>query len=286
MKTIYKTNESKNATLKLYNAQITKLGYPYIDIYVNTSFGETHLIETGNLNGKPLLVFHGGNSTTAYNLLACQFLLSDFHIYAVDIIGHPGKSAETCLPPYGYSYGKWANEVVCKLGFEKIRCFGGSFGGGVLAKFMCVAPNKIEKSVLVVPSGINNAFPISSIKMMIPLVKYLCTKNDAYIKQTALFMSITEDVLDTDTLDTVKNSFDHVKTKVGMPSNVSAKLMKQCCAPTLVMASEKDCLFPAKKVLRRAKTMIPNVVTYELKNRGHMHLLTEQEKTMIIEFLK
>lgn len=140
--------------------------------------------------------------------------------------------------------------------------------------------------MLVVPSGINNAFPISSIKMMIPLLKYLHTKDDTYIKQTALFMSITEDVLDTDTLDTVKNSFDHVKTKVGMPSNVSAKLMKKCNAPTLVMAGEKDYLFPAKKVLKRAKAIIPNVVTYELKNRGHMHLLTEQEKTMIIEFLK
>ncbi|MEG0238830.1 alpha/beta fold hydrolase [Anaerorhabdus sp.] len=286
MKTIYKTTGSKNAALELYNAQLTKLGYPYKDIFVNTSFGETHLIETGNLSGKPLLVFHGGNSTTSYNLLACQFLLSDFRIYAVDIIGLPGKSAEICLSPNGYSYGKWANEVVSRLGFEKIRCFGGSFGGGVLAKFMCVAPNKIEKSVLVVPSGINNAFPIGSIKMTIPLLKYLCTKNDIYIKQTALFMSITEDVLDTDTLDTVKNSFDHVKTKAGMPSNVSAKLMRQCHAPTLVMASEKDCLFPAKKVLKRAKTIIPNAVTYELKNRGHMHLLTEEEKTMIIEFLK
>lgn len=286
MKTIYKTTDSKNATLELYNAQLTKLGQPYKDIFVDTSFGETHLIETGNLNGTPLLVFHGGNSTTAYNLLSCQFLLSDFHIYAVDIIGHPGKSEETCLSPNGYTYGTWANEVVNKLGFEKIRCFGGSFGGGVLAKLMCVAPNKIKKSVLVVPSGINNALPISSIKMMIPLLKYHCTRNDVYIKQTALLMSITEDALDTDTLDTVKNSFDHVKTKVGMPSNVSAKLMQQCHAPTLVIASEKDCLFPAKNVLKRAKTIIPNAVTYELKNRGHIHLLTEQEKAMIIEFLK
>ena len=24
------------------------------------------------------------------------------HLYAVDIIGHPGKSDQRCLPPYGY----------------------------------------------------------------------------------------------------------------------------------------------------------------------------------------
>ncbi|MEG0710243.1 MAG: alpha/beta hydrolase [Longicatena sp.] len=286
MKTIYKTNQSKNATMELYNSQVNKLNSSYKDVLINTSFGETHLIETGNLNGKPLLVFHGGNSTTAYNLLACKFILNDFHVYAVDTIGHPGKSAEVSISPRGYNYGKWASEVITSLGFEKIRCFGISFGGGVLAKLMCVAPNKVEKSVLIVPSGINNAFPIGSAKMMIPLLKYLRTKDEAYIKQVALFMSITEDVIDKDTLDTVKNSFDHVKTKIGMPSNVSKNLMSKCNAPTLVIASEKDCLFPAKKVLSRAKEIIPNVSTYELKNRGHMHILTEKEKTMIIEFLK
>lgn len=61
-------------------------------------------------------------------------------------------------------------------------------------------------------------------------------------------MSVTEEALDADTMDIVKNSFDYVKTKIGMPSNVSTIRMKQCSAPTLVMASEKDCLFPARKV--------------------------------------
>ena len=66
------------------------------------------------LTGEPLLVFHGGNATTAYNLLACDFLFQDFHIYAVDTIGHPGKSAMTCLSPFGYDYGRWAGEVIEK----------------------------------------------------------------------------------------------------------------------------------------------------------------------------
>ncbi len=57
-----------------------------------------------------------------------------------------------------------------------MSCFGGSFGGGVLAKLICVAPEKIEKAVLVVPAGIDNALPVSSIKMMISLLQYHMTK--------------------------------------------------------------------------------------------------------------
>ena len=286
MKTIYKTKSGKAAVLKLYDEQLSKLGCQYRDIFVKTSFGETHLVETGNTEGPALLVFHGGNSTTAYHLLMCKFLHQDFHIYAVDTIGHPGKSAQTCLSPRGYSYGRWAGEVIEGLGFEKIRCFGGSFGAGVLAKLMCTAPEKVIKSVLTVPSGINNAFPTGSVKMMVPLIKYCFTKDDRYIEQAALIMAITRDVLDEDTFETVKSSFSYVKTKVGMPSNVSKERMGKCGAPVLVMASELDCLFPAGKVLKRARQIIPNCTLYELVGRGHMHILTEKEKNMVIQFLK
>lgn len=285
MKTIYKSKESKKETLALYDAQLRKLGCEFKDIYVDTSFGKTHVVETGNFGKEPLLVFHGGNSTTAYNLLIYRFLLKDFHVYAVDTIGHPGKSDERCLSHRGYDYGKWGSEVIEKLGFSKIRCFGVSFGGGVLVKTMCVAPEKIERSVVVVPSGINNAFPIGSAKMLVPLINYLRTHEEKYITKTALFMSITEDPLDADTYDVLKDSFKNVRTKVGMPSNVSKKRMLKCTAPTLVLASELDCLFPANKVLRRAKEIIPNCETYELKGRGHMHLLTDKEQQMIIKFL-
>lgn len=270
----------------MYHRQLEKLQKPYKDIFVDTSFGKTHIVETGNLEGIPLMVFHGGNSTSAYNLLICSFLLRDFHVYAVDIIGHPGKSDEISLSHRGYSYGKWASEVIDGLGFEKVRCFGGSFGAGILAKMMCVAPEKVEKALLIVPSGISNALPLSSAKMMIPLLKYLKTKEEKYIVETALFMCISEKVLDNDTIDILRNSFECIKTKVGMPSNVSKKLMKKCMAPTFVLASELDCLFPAKKVLKRAKDIIPNCSVYELKGRGHIHLLTEVEKEMIINFLK
>lgn len=84
--TIYKSVTGKKIILKLYDEQLERLKTDYSDKWISTSFGETHLIETGNLAGISLLVFHGGNATTAYNLLACDFLMNNFHIYAVDTI--------------------------------------------------------------------------------------------------------------------------------------------------------------------------------------------------------
>jgi len=61
--------------------------------------------------------------------------------------------------------------------------------------------------------------------------------------------------------------------------------MQQCKAPTLIMAAEKDCLFPAEKVLLRAQRIIPNNTAHMLKGCGHMHKMPDLEKKMIVDFL-
>lgn len=283
---IYKSQDGRERSLDLYDKQLLKLNMPFSDIYVKTSFGNTHIVETGNKTGKPLLVFHGGNATTAYNLMMCNFLLNDFHIYAVDTIGHPGKSDEVCLSHKGYVYGKWASEVIEEIGYDRIACLGGSFGGGILAKLMCVAPQKIDKAVLIVPAGISNAAPVSSMAMLIPLLQYRLTKQEKYLVKAALYMALQIEVLDEETIDILRDSFDNVKIKVAMPTNIEKKRLSDYRSPTLIIASEKDCLFPARKVLRRAKQIFPDCTTIELKGSGHIHILPQPEKVKIVEFLK
>ena len=187
MKTIYKSEEGKKKILELYDHQLSRLTVPYKDVYIQTSFGRTHLIETGSLSGEPLLVFHGGNATTAYNLLACDFLFDGFHIYAVDTIGHPGKSAETSLSATGYAYGRWIGEVISGLGYDCISLFGGSFGGGVIAKTMCEVPDKVKKAVLYIPAGIKNAPAIKNARMLIPMTLYWITGKEKWLKKIPFF---------------------------------------------------------------------------------------------------
>ena len=283
---IYKSDKGKEAILSLYDKQLKRLNNAYNDIYIDTSFGKTHIIETGNFIGVPLLVFHGGNATTAYNLLTCDFLMKDFHIYAVDSIGHPGKSAEVSLSPNNYDYGKWSAEIIKQLGYQKISCFAGSFGAGILAKTMCIVPDKIEKAVLYIPSGISNAPSVNSIKMIFSMIMYWITHKDSWFKKCILPMAIKEENITDDIYETAKLSIDFTKVKTGMPSNVKAADMKKCKAPTLIMAAEMDCLFPANKVIPRAEKILDNCTTYLLKKRGHMHFLTDDEKKMIVDFLK
>ncbi len=98
-------------------------------------------------------------------------------------------------------------------------------------------------------------------------------------------MAITEDNITDDIYQTAKLSIDYAKIKKIMPSNVSKKRMQKCKAPALVMAAERDCLFPGAGVIAKAERIIPNCRTYLLMGRGHMSFLTEEEKKMMIDFL-
>jgi pimeloyl-ACP methyl ester carboxylesterase len=285
MKTIYKSEEGKQKILELYDTQLKRLKVPYKDVWVDTTYGKSHLIETGNLKGIPLLVFHGGNATTAYNLLACDFLIKDFHIWAVDTIGHPGKSAEVCLSANNYDYGKWAEQVIDELGYESICLFGGSFGAGIAAKTMCIAPKKVKRVVLYVPSGIKNAPAIKSINMMFPMIMYWITHKDKWLKRCILPMAVIEDNISDDIYETAKLSIDYSKVKAGMPSDVKEHLIRKCKAPVLILAAERDCLFPGIGVISRAEKIIENCTTFLLKDRGHMNCLSDEEEQMIVEFL-
>jgi pimeloyl-ACP methyl ester carboxylesterase len=286
MKRVYKSKNSQKFLLDLYDKQLERLNVAFEDLYVETRFGKSHIIKLGNENGKPLLLFHGGNSTAPYYLEGFKNLFEHFCIYAVDTIGHPGKSAETILSAKSMEYGQWASDVITALGFEKICCLGGSYGAGILVKLMCVDPNKIEKVVLIVPSGIANISTLNVvIKMGIPMMLYILTKKEYWLKKTILFMAIEEKNIDDNTYEMVKSSFEHAVVKAGLPSNVSSKMLKQCFAPTLVIAAEEDCLFPGKKVIKKAKETIPNMNAILLHNQGHLCVVPNDVMDKVVHFI-
>jgi len=285
---IYKSQYGEEILKELYNRQLKLLNVAYEDLYVETRFGKSHLLKLGNPNGKPLLIFHGGNNTTPFTLLFCgfKFLFKDFCVYAVDTIGHPGKSAQTVLSAKSMEYGEWASDVIEGLGFQKMICIGGSFGGGILVKLMCFAPEKIEKAVLIVPAGIANVSTFNIImKMGIPMFFYILTKKDYWLKKTFLPMAIHEENITAEDYEMARNAFEHVRVKAAMPSNVKMEVLKKCNAPVFLIPAEKDCMFPGKKIIEKAEKTLPNLKIQLLQNQGHMFKLSADVMNMVTEFI-
>ncbi len=282
MDTIYKTKQGEKIVKELYDRQVQSLEIEYKDVFVETRFGKTHILKVGNPDAAPILLFHGGNSTAAYSLKQNLHLMNDYLIYAVDTIGHPGKSDQKILSSNTLEYGEWASDVIDSLGFEKIICIGESFGGGILAKLMCVSPEKISKAILLVPAGIYNAPKLKLVfSMGIPMLIYIMTKKENWFEKAFLPMTTKGEPIDKDSLDMIRTSFHHVKVNPNMPSAIKKEDIKNYNAPTLLLAGEKDVLFPGKNVIERAKKIIPNVETHLLKDCGHLYFSSDERKLYI-----
>jgi len=209
-------------------------------------------------------------------------LIKDYLVYAPDIIGHPGKSEQRVLTSNSLEYGEWASDVIASLGFEKIICMGESFGGGVLAKLMCISPEKISKAILLLPAGIYNASKSRLILTMgIPMFMYIVTKKEKWFEKTFSPMTTSGEPIDNETLEMIRTSFHHVKVNPNMPSSIEREDLAHYQAPTLLIAGENDVLFPGEKVIARAKEIIPNVETHILQNCGHLYFSSDKRRKYI-----
>ena len=57
MKSIYRSQEAKEAVIALYEKQLSELNIDYKDVFVETSFGKTHLIDAEILISSRCLSF-------------------------------------------------------------------------------------------------------------------------------------------------------------------------------------------------------------------------------------
>ena len=282
----YKSKQSEIAMLELYDRQLKAFNMEYEDLYVDTRFGETHVVKIGNQTGNPIIVFNGSNNTMPYELSFITALLSHFCVYSVDTIGHPGKSSQTIVSYKTMEYGEWASDVITELGFQKINCLGAGLGGGILIKLMCVAPEKVEKSVLIAPAGIAKATTLKAmVAAFFPMMRYIQTKDEEWLKKVLLPMAIEETRIDETDIEMLKYSFEHVGTNTSFPSIAKAKDLQRFNAPTLIIVTEYDRMFPSKKILAKAKKMIPNLKTHILKGQGQMFTLTDTAIDMIVQFI-
>ena len=286
---IYKSAEGKTRILELYDRFQGGVGVVFDDRMVNTRFGETHVLVSGPEQGMPIVITHGGNSINPQGLQGLGPLLKQerYRVYAPDTIGHPGKSAQVRLSPHDQSYGQWLNDVLDGLGLDNAIFIGGSFGAGIILRLAAYAPQRITKLALFVPSGIV-AVPRTSMlfRIGLPYLLYLLRPSRQRLYQAVQWMG--SDIND-DILQLIEAVFQHVRVEAEMPRPATKAELVNFTAPTLVIASEKDTMFPGEAVTKRAKGIIPNLTVVEcLKDGTHYSSKSDLEyiNKRIIEFLE
>lgn len=278
-KSIYRIPEGEAEIHAIYDRQLARLNLPYESRMVNTRFGNTHVLVLGPETGPPVVMLQGGNTTSPITLSWIRPLMEKYRVYAPDTIGHPGKSATVRLSPHDDSYGQWLAEVLDALGLHQPALLGGSYGAGILLRAAVYAPERISKAVLFIPSGLVS-IPVSTmLYLLVWLALYRLTPTPGRLKRI-LWPMFKDEPIDEEVLEVTEAVFRLVHIESKMPRNVRRKELTNFKAPTLVITAEKDGLFPAEAVIRRAREVFPNLVsaeviagaTHYLPTRHHAYL--------------
>ena len=144
---------------------------------ISWSGGETDVLELGS--GPPLLLIHGGLSSSCEWAPILSGLGVDHHVFAVDQPGHGGAEpfdyGEVDLNEHG---PRFVGETLDALGLERAAVMANSIGGLLAARFAQTHPERVASLVFAgFPAGLRRRPPLMFRMMALPLVPRLAFGN-------------------------------------------------------------------------------------------------------------
>ncbi|UZJ29618.1 alpha/beta fold hydrolase [Streptomyces endophytica] len=121
---------------------------------LTSEFGTTRVHACGPADGPPLVLLHGGGTTSAVWYALAPALAGTHRVYAVDQMGTPGLSV-----PGGRAVRRpadlmaWLDGVWDGLGLTSATLLGHSYGGWVALSYAARAPRRVDRLVLLDPTG-------------------------------------------------------------------------------------------------------------------------------------
>jgi pimeloyl-ACP methyl ester carboxylesterase len=149
----FKSDEGKARYMAAYDAALADWPVPYQEIDLPTRLGPTHVIASGPPDAPPLLLLPSFAGAAVVWRLNAEGLSQHFRIYAVDVIGQPGKSQAIRRMRNRRDYTEWLIDLLDGLGVRRASIVGCSFGGFLALNQALMTPDRVERVVLISPAG-------------------------------------------------------------------------------------------------------------------------------------
>ncbi|MFC3454271.1 alpha/beta fold hydrolase [Amycolatopsis speibonae] len=118
---------------------------------IQTAFGVARVYRFGRPGGPPVVLLPGRAGTAVMWEPNLEALLPHGEVYAVDLIGEPGRSEQTVPIRDGADQAAWLSTVLTELGLAEVHLVGYSFGGWLAANLAARAPERLRSLTLIDP---------------------------------------------------------------------------------------------------------------------------------------
>jgi len=129
LQSAFKSPGGEAEYMAAYEATMRLWTVPYEAMDIKSRFGSTHLVVCGRKDAPPLVLLHSffmSLTVWAHNVAD---LSRDYRIYALDMIGQPGKSIPDQPMRDRGEMAEWLTGTLDALGITQTHLIGWSYGG-------------------------------------------------------------------------------------------------------------------------------------------------------------
>lgn len=260
---IYKSTAGQQAIQSAYDRALAAHWPPHAVLTVPTRYGDTAVIAAGEPAGPPLVMLHGAGSNSAVWAGDARVYGPHFRVYAVDLIGEPGKSAPARPPWDGPAFAEWLADVLDGLGLGRASLLGISQGGWTALKFATTYPERVERLVLLAPGGVvadRPSFLLRAVSSSLLGKRGADSLKRLVLGDTALPADLDEYI----TL--IMNEF---RPRVGALPLFSDTELARLTMPVLMIGGDRDAIRDEEAIAARLEAVLPQAETVILPGVGH-----------------
>jgi pimeloyl-ACP methyl ester carboxylesterase len=235
------------------------------ELDVETRFGTTHAYRWPGA-GQPIVLLHGAGTTSLMWTPLLAHLVGR-RVYAVDVLGDPGRGVQRASLSDADDMSSWLEEVLDGLQLDRVQLIGASYGGWVAMHFAMRARARVGTLTLLEPvvERVRPFFFVHGIVCGIALVM------PAPIRRWAA-RRLRMNGLAIDDRRVMRWAFlGQAKYRRGAPKFVpfTDAALASITAPTLVMLGEKSQVHFSRRVGERIRSLMPHVDVVFLPGAGH-----------------
>lgn len=258
----FKSPEGEAAFLEAYDNAMKFWPVTYEEIEITNRFGTTHVVTSGPKDAPPLVLLHGMLGTLTMWSPNIADLSKDYRVYAIDVMGQPGKSVPNEPIRDAAGFVAWLSETFNGLDLDRLYLVGMSYGAWLAIHFTLTAPERVQKLVLLSPVACFQPLVRQFILRMLPMGLFptRLTVNSFFgwmgINDTP-GDRVAQSQLNLTYLGMKHFRFPPEAARL-MPGVFSDEELRTLPVPVLLLIGEREVLYDPVKALARARRLISN----------------------------
>jgi len=277
----FTSRQGEQEFIAVYDALLNRLPVPYEELDIPTRFGTTNVIASGPASSPPLLLLHATGTSAMLWMNNIGPLSSTFRVFAVDIIGEPGKTRQTRLFENHKDCADWLSDVIDGMGLRKPDIAGLSYGGWHTLNFSMHHPDKVNRIAVLAPGA--SVLPFSWwVLAMLRVLPYIPIKPNPLNRFFASGICPDEQFARLFALGV--RHFRYPNPRKSIFTNVfSGRELRNISTPTLFLAGAQEVIYDPKAAIARVLQLIPGATTALIPDAGH--LVAMEQPALVNEHL-